>query len=209
MRVLERPEGIAGVLLLSSIGPLILLIILALRGDLPSIYGLFRPIEELAQKLPLSNWGFLAQLALVILVLAGFVVVTVLLQEAGDGTLGLTALVLLIVAVVLIALEGSFYPSINPWAAREAAKTGTVPELYLALHHWMNKSLQMVYMVFALLAYLGYGWSFLRTGLVPPWGAWAAIVWSLGWLAFTLVAQTTLPVAVFAWPWVVGIMLLI
>jgi hypothetical protein len=209
MQAFGNPEYIAGIILLGSIAPLIALIFLTFRGKLPSVYGLFRPIEELAENLPMSRWGLPLQLAGVILMLAGFAMVTILLEEAGDRALALIAFALLLAAIVLIAFEGSFYLSINPWAAEETAKSGSAPEIFTALHHWMNKSLQMVYMVFALLAFLGYGWSFLRTGTVPAWGGWATISWSLAWLIFTLASQITLPAVVFLWPWVVGVMLIV
>jgi hypothetical protein len=112
-------------------------------------------------------------------------------------------------SLILNAFEASFYQSMNPWAAEEAVRIGSSPQLYQALHHWFNTSVQMVYMMLGLLAYAGFGWSILRTGLLPDWTGWVTILWSVLWFLFTVVIQTTIPAGVFLWPWILGAMLLI
>lgn len=208
-QILDSEERIAGLLLVASIVPFTIFAILSIRGDFPSLYGLFRPIEDLADRIPLSAWGLICQVASLVLVIAGFGVLAVQLQEAGDGALPLIAFALLLGSAVLTAFEGSFYQSMNPWAAREAVRTGSSPELYQAMHHWFNTSVQIVYMMLGLLAFAGFGWSILRTGLLADWAGWATILWSMSWFILTVIVQTTIPAGVFVWPWILGVILII
>lgn len=208
-QILGSEEKIAGFLLVASIIPFAGLAILAIRGDFPSLYGLFRPIEDLADRLPLNAWGLICQVANLVLVVAGFGMLAVQLQGAGDRALPLIAFALLVGSAILMALEGSFYQSMNPWAAKEAVRTGSSPELYQAMHHWFNTSVQLVYMILGLLAFAGFGWSVLRTGLLPAWAGWMTVLWSLSWLILTVVTQITIPAGVFLWPWILGAILIL
>ena len=202
-------EGrVAGLILLASLVPFVLFGVTAVRGESPATYGLFRPIEDLASRLPVSAWGLVWQLTSLILVLAGFGILTSQLQARGEMFLPLLGFGLLLVSVALTSIEGSFYQFMSPWAAQESVRTGSTPEVFQAMFKWMNTSLQIVYMLFGLVAYGAYGWSILRAGYLPPWAGWTTIGWAAGWLIFTAVSQTTLPMSVFLWPWVLGAIIL-
>ena len=87
--IFDSQEHIAGVLLLASIVPFAAFAVLELTGSSPGNYGLFRPIEELADRLPVSSWGLVWQIAYLVMVLAGFCVMAARLIGAGDAALPL------------------------------------------------------------------------------------------------------------------------
>lgn len=196
-----------GILLLASLVPFAVFAFLAIRGNSPATYGLFRPVQDLAPRLPVRSWGLIWQLFNPILVLAGFGFIATGLQKDAGRTTALVGLALILVSVALNALEATFYQSMTPWAAQEAARTGAKPEIFTAMFDWMNRSLQIAYMIFGLLGYAAFGWSFLQSATLPSWIGWSTLLWSSFWLLFTVTAQTTLPVGVFLWPWVLGGML--
>ncbi len=130
MEIFQNSQRLAGFLLLSSLIPFILIVMLAAKGQLPSIYGLFRPIEQLTDKLPLRGRDLPVQMAFGILLIVGFGILTVHQQELGDKSLPLIAFVLFLAAMVLIAVEGAFYSSVNPWAAQRKPREQELPQPY-------------------------------------------------------------------------------
>lgn len=199
---------IAGLLHAGTAVFLVLLTIFAIRGDVPGIYGLFRPLEELADRLPVSPWVLLAEEALIILPLLGFGLLTHLLQEAGAPALSILSLVLFAFAALLYTIDIAFQHSVTPWAAEHAARTGSAPDIYEPLRHWMTTSVQNIYMILGLLGIIGYGWAILRTGLLPGWLGWLAIGWGGIWTLETIITYDAFPGMLYILPVVMGIVLL-
>jgi len=176
---------VAGILLLLSI--LIMLgavVLIAGQGKLGGMAAAFGGVHPKSSDA--SGLRTIARFAVPFTMaqLAGFVLVTLLLAQAGDRELAVVALVLLVFWSVLAAVEGSFQASVTVWAAKETARTGTTPEFFEPLRRWLNSELQPLNMSFALVAMLLFSWSALRTGLLPSWISWAALAWSL--LSFPL-----------------------
>lgn len=92
--------------------------------------------------------------------------------------------------------------SVETWAAQEAARTGSVPEVYEPLELWVGDSFGVAYRLH-LVAVAGFGWSILRAGLLTPWVGWVTIGWSFLWLVGSL-AGVGAPGVLFIMPAVIG-----
>lgn len=181
---IQNSNRVAGVLLVASllIG-LLALLILIVSGALPAFSALLR--GSLAEMAPYAAtfrrlnllWavGWITQLL-------GFSLLALLLLRAGDEYLAIPAFLAILVAAILGILHGTFHMSVETWAAQEAARTGTIPEIYEPLEAWVSDAFRVAYIAH-LVAMAGFGWAILRAGLLAPWVGWAAIGWSILWLA--------------------------
>jgi hypothetical protein len=141
-----------------------------------------------------------------LLQLVGFSVLSARLREAGDGGLALAALALLVLAVGVGVLEGSFHANVTVWAT-QVARSGPVPEFYEPLRRWLNSDVQIIYVSAFLSATLLYSLSALTTRLVPMWVGWSALGSSLlsAWHYFFVLGA---PAVIFVTPLVFGVGLL-
>lgn len=123
-----------------------------------------------------------------ILQLLGFGLLTIMLVQAGDETLAIPAFIAVVVAAILGVLHGTFNMSVEIWASQEAARTGSIPEIYVVLQDWISDTFRIGYLLY-LAATAVYGWAILRTDLLPAWLGMAAIGWSLLWLLSGLIGD--------------------
>lgn len=97
----------------------------------------------------------------------GFVLLERLLESAGDTVLAPVAMTIFLIAVVLVLAAESFG---------------------LKLDEYMYAPT----VAFVVLAFIGqalFGAAILRTGFLPAWIGWAAVVWSLAWLVILPLAR--------------------
>lgn len=97
----------------------------------------------------------------------GFVLLTQLLERAGDSILPPLALTIFVVGAVLDVAAESF-----------------------GLHEQAYIYAPIV--VFVILSFAGqavYGAAILRTGYLPGWTGWATVIWSLAWLVILPLAR--------------------
>ncbi|HEX6387148.1 MAG TPA: hypothetical protein VF177_20980 [Anaerolineae bacterium] len=174
---------IAGSLLVASLLILFLaLIILIASGAAPAFPAIVQ--GRLAQVAP-----YAATFRLLILVFAvgwivqllGLALLTRLLVRAGGEQLAILAFTLILVATIMAILWSAFRMSVELWAAQEAARTGSVPELFEPLKAWTSSFFRVASRAH-FLATAGFGLGILRTGLLARWVGWVAIGWSLLWL---------------------------
>lgn len=177
----ERAAG--SVLVASLLIGLIALVILIASGTLPAFSASLRgslaetaPYAATSRRLTLL-WtiGWVVQLL-------GFGLLTHLLLRAGDEYLAIPAFLAILVAAILGVLHGTFHMSVRIWAAQEAARIGSIPEVYEPLRAWVSDSFRVAYIAH-LLATAGFGWGILRAGFLAPCVGWTAIGWSILWLA--------------------------
>lgn len=206
---IQSPGRIAGIVLIASILILVIaLIIMIASGAMPAFFALLQ--GSLAQVAPYAATFRLLILLFVvgwIVQLLGFGLLTRLLLRAGDEQVAILAFILLLVAASLGILYSTFRMSVELWAAQEAARTGSIPEVYVALRGWISSFFRVAYRVH-LVAVAGFGWGIVRTGLLAPGIGWTAMGWSLLWLAGGL-AGVGAPGILFIMPAVIGIALLL
>ncbi len=202
----ERATG--SLLVASLLIGLLALIILVASGALPAFSALLQGSLELMvpyaatfRRLNLL-WtvGWIVQLL-------GFGLFTRLLLRAGDEYLAIPAFIAILSAAILGVLHGTFHMSVETWAAQEAARTGSVPEVYEPLRAWISSFFRVAYITH-LVAMVGFGWGILRAALLAPWVGWAAIGWSALWLVGGL-AGVGVPGILFIIPAVIGVSLLL
>lgn len=115
----------------------------------------------------------------------GFALLSRMLARAGQEQLALLAFTLILVTGITGILHGAFHVSLTTWAAEEAGRTGSIPELYQPLRAWADGAFRLGY-VGSFVAIALTGWAILRSGLLSPSLGWIAIGWSMlcfaGWL---------------------------
>ena len=199
-------QYLSGILLLA--GTMVIgtgMIVLAVRGELRGLDAGFMGVEGINNAATAFRTLEIYQVVWMILLFLGFGALTILLQEAGDHSISMLSLNLYIVMVVGMAIEGSFHSSVTVWAAREWSMKAAVPEFYEPLRQWVNGSVQLVYTSFGLLAMAGYGWSILRTRVLPRWVGWTVVGWIGFWGMFFVLRQETLPPILMIPPIILGV----
>jgi len=111
----------------------------------------------------------------VILTILGFVALAHGLRDTPAGLLATLVGIVYGTGAVFWLVNIAFRGSVQVWAAAEVVRTGSVPTGYEPLRLWAGL-LFSLYMVLAYLASAGLGWLMLRTGLVPRWAAWSAVI---------------------------------
>ncbi len=202
-------ERIGGLLMLMQ--PLLLLVavgVIAAQGKLGGMAAAFRGVGPQAGDASglriIAHFAIPAQIALI----AGFAFLAMLLYEGGDRGPAIAALALLVFSAAVSTVEGTFQASVTVWAAEQAARTGSVPELYEPLRRWANGDIQFVYMSAFLTAMLLFSWSAMRTGLLGSWIGWAALAASVA--AFPLYFLVLgAPLIIIVFPFIFGVGLLL
>ncbi|HUM67494.1 MAG TPA: hypothetical protein PLK31_01440 [Chloroflexota bacterium] len=117
--------------------------------------------------------------------LLGFALLARLLARAGEEQQALLAFTLALVTGLTGILHGAFHVGLTTWAAEEAGRTESIPEIYPPLRDATDGAFRLGY-AGSFVAMILIGWGILRTGLLPPSLGLAAIGWSTlcfaGWL---------------------------
>lgn len=202
---IQHPSQIAGSLLISSFLILLLaLIILIASGAFPAFSaGLQGSLAEMAPYAATFRWLNLLWTIGWIIQLLGFGLLTRLLLLAVEEQVAILAFIAILVATMLGILHGTFHMSVEIWAAKETARTGSIPGVYEPLQAWIGSSFRIAY-VLHLVALAGFGWGILRARLLEPWVGWVTIGWSVLWLVSYLVGVGA-PGILFIMPAAIGI----
>jgi hypothetical protein len=205
------PGRSAGVLLtLSILVPAAIFVILVIRGEMGGANAPFRGVTGIAEPPGAGlRRGRLFFVPAAIVLLVGYNLLTIQLQQSGDGILSNLGLNLMLFMVMLHILEQTFHSIVTTWALEETTQSGSVPPLYEQLRRWATPAMQHAYMLAGMLATALYGWAILQTGLLPGWIGWLSIGWGLLWIVLTLVAGEGFPLALYILPFVIGIALLV
>lgn len=201
-------ERTAGSLLVGSLIILLLAaIILIASGAMPGFSAMLQ--GSLAQVVPYAATFRLLSLFFIfgwIVNLLGLGLLAWLLARAGGEQLAVLAFTLIILATTLAILYSAFRMSVELWAAQEAARIGSIPEVFKSLQAWTNGFFGLAERMH-FLAMAGVGWGILRTGLLERWVGCMAIGWSLFWLLVGLGGGVP-PATPLIMPAVIGVTLL-
>jgi hypothetical protein len=113
-----------------------------------------------------------------ILAALAYVMLAVILRDAGDPIVSTLATVLFLIGIVSAIGYWALVLPITILAAEEASRTKTIPEYY-ERHQLAPESLMEIYIFLGLLATAGFGWALLETGILPGWVGWVTLGWGL------------------------------
>lgn len=99
-------------------------------------------------------------IAAILVATMGFLLLTRLLESAGDRIVAPLAMLITLVGTVLVI---------------------TAETHYLSQQQWISAAVS-VFIFLSLLGQAAFGASILRAGLLPAWVGWATIVWGLAWM---------------------------
>jgi hypothetical protein len=200
------PERVAGLLLFSAILiPILMLVVFALHGNLSDVFSQIGGAARnpFVRNVSLSGW-----ITASLLSLAGFNLISILLQRVGEKLLSGVALTAMLLATALLVLEATIHLAFGAWASDEFLRTGSEPALYSVFFEWSSVILQRIYVSVGYIGLVLFGWSILQTAWLPGWAGWMSIAWGGGMLGFLLLSRTTLPATLLIPGGVIGMILL-
>ena len=204
----DSAERIAGAaLLLSILSILVGLLIVATQSKFRGLAAAFMGVEGMGEAASALAVMAKAGLPFALLQVVGFGVLAAQLQGAGEASMATVSFGLLIFALTVSSIEGTFQGSVTVWAGQQWARTGSVPEMYEALRTWINGSIQPVYIFAYLAAMAGFSWGILLAGLLAPWVGWLSLGWSIFWIVGYMVVG--IPAVIIVFPLIYGIGLLL
>ena len=154
------------------------------------------------------RWGFRIVLVGWVVAALGYVMLTVLLRDAGDPIISTLASVLFLMGIASAIAFWAFSLTANVLAAEEMARTKIMPEYYKVLVV-SAESLLGVYQLLALLATAGFGWALLQTGILPSWVGWITLGWGMLWAGLFLKTSEGIPLLPMVMQIVIGSSLLL
>ncbi|MGO8948747.1 MAG: hypothetical protein ACLQUY_14065 [Ktedonobacterales bacterium] len=138
------------------------------------------------------QWSLSLFITGLIVTILGLAMLTMLLRNAGDRTFSLLALVALVFGGVLMVIFLAFPLGVESLAAQATARTGVIPDYFMALTLWTNV-LFAIYTILAFVALAFYGGAVLSTRLLPHWVGWLLIAYSLAGLVVTGTSSGNVP----------------
>jgi len=154
------------------------------------------------------RWGCRFILIGWIVAALGYVMLAVLLRDAGDPIISTLAAVLFLIGIGAAVVFWAFWVSPTVLAAEEMARTSTVPAYYEILQVSAESSLG-VYQLLGLLATAGFGWALLQTGYLPSWVGWITLGFGVVWAGVHLRSDETIPLLPMVMQVVIGVTLLL
>lgn len=154
------------------------------------------------------HWATLSFLGAILVTLFGLVLLAGLLRDAGDEGFSAVGLAAFAAGAVLWVIHLAARLTIDPWAGKELAATGAIPQAFTPFSRWNGA----VFTIFSFLAFGGmllFGVAILVTPLLPAWLGWATIVYCLGGLALHTITGDSLPIMHHVMPLVIGLVLLL
>ena len=138
----------------------------------------------------------------------GYVMLAALLRDAGDPITSTLASVLFLIGIMAAVVFWAFHVSPTLLAAKETARTSTVPDYYESLQLAAESSLG-VYQLLGLLATAGFGWALLQTDILPGWVGWVTLGWGVVWAGVFLKTSDGIPLLPMVMQVVIGVALLL
>ena len=153
-------------------------------------------------------WATLSFIGAILVTLFGLGLLAGLLRDAGDLGFSTVGLLAFAVGTILWVIHLAERLTIHPWAGKELASKGAIPDVYTALSVWT----WAMFLIFTVLAFVGvmmFGGAILATSLLPHWLGWAAIIYSAGGLILLAITRDALPIMHHLMPLVFGIVLVL
>ncbi|HEY7339475.1 MAG TPA: hypothetical protein VH591_01220 [Ktedonobacterales bacterium] len=153
-------------------------------------------------------WATVSFIGAILVTLFGLGLLAGLLRVAGDPGFSDVGLLAFAVGAVLWVIHLAERLTVHPWAGKELAMKGAIPEVYTALSTWT----WAMFVIFTILAFGGmmaFGGAILATNLLPHWLGWTTIIYSAVGLVILAITRDALPIMHHLMPFVIGIVLLL
>ncbi|HEU0027909.1 MAG TPA: hypothetical protein VFQ25_12395 [Ktedonobacterales bacterium] len=144
----------------------------------------------------------------VITTLLGLTLLGSLFRGAGDPGFSQVGLLAFAFGAVMWVINLAARLTVDPWAAKEMAATGKIPEVYTPITAWTG-ALFVVYTILTFTALALYGGAALATSLLPGWVGWASIIYGLAGLLLLAASRDAPPFLHYLMPILLGILLLL
>jgi hypothetical protein len=202
-----NPERLAGVLLVSALLLLFLMLgLFAIRGNLMEVFAQIQGVthNSFVRIISLSVWITAALLSL-----AGYTLLSTLLEREGVQFILKTAWTAMLIATVFLILEATIHVAFGSWAAEDLNRSEIEVDLYQVIIQWASITLQRVYVPVGYISLMLFGWAILRTDWLPDWSGWVTLAWGGSMLGMLLLLNTTLPATLLIPGALIGIVLLL
>jgi hypothetical protein len=153
------------------------------------------------------RWANVFMGAAAVTLLAGLIMLTTMLDQAGERTLSRLGLVGFLLSTILWVIFSIIRGVVTPAVAAEIATSNAPPPYYETLARW-TFALFFVSAIAGFLALASYGASLLQAELVPAWVGWVTLLVNLVFLIHLLITGDTLPAFLYLTPLLIGIFLL-
>ena len=154
------------------------------------------------------RWGFRIIFVGWVVAALGYVMLAVLLRDAGDPIISTLAAMLFLIGIASAFVFWSLSVTVNVLAAEETARTSNVPAYYEILQLSAESSLG-IYQLLGLLATAGFGWAVLQTGMLPSWVGWMTLGFGVFWAGVFLKTSEAIPLLPMVMQVVIGVSLLL
>ena len=154
------------------------------------------------------RWATLSFIGAILVTLFGLDLLAGLLRATGDPGFASVGLIAFAAGSVLWLAYLAARLTVDPWAGKELAATGEIPESYAPLRLW-NGALFTVFSYLAFAGMLLFGAAILATPFLPHWLGWATLIYSAGGLALHTITHDSLPIMHHQAPFVIGVELLL
>lgn len=183
--------------------------LIAARGQFRGVAAGFIGVEGVGRDAAALATLMRALALFAILQLVGFGVLASVMSRAGEQTLGLISFGLWVFGSAAAVIRGVSEGTLTVWAGEQWTETGAVPEIYEPLNAFAQSSFFWYAEIPWLVAAAGFGWGVVRSGVLPSWVGYVAIVWSAVWLLFPLIFRFDLPAVLAVYPVLFGVGMLI
>lgn len=153
-------------------------------------------------------WATISFIGAILVALFGLGLLAGLLHDAGDPGFADVGLLAFAVGAVLWVIHLAERLTVHPWAGKELAMKGVIPEVYRALSTW-TWAMFLIFTVLAFVGVMAFGGAILASSLLPHWLGWAAIIYSALGLVILAITRDALPIMHHLMPLVFGIVLLL
>lgn len=153
-------------------------------------------------------WATISFIGAILVALFGLGLLAGLLHDAGDPGFADVGLLAFAVGAMLWVIHLAERLTVHPWAGKELAMKGVIPEVYRALSTW-TWAMFLIFTVLAFVGVIAFGGSILASSLLPHWLGWAAIIYSALGLVILAITRDALPIMHHLMPLVFGIVLLL
>lgn len=154
------------------------------------------------------RWATISFIGAILVTLLGLDLLAGLLRGAGDPGFAEAGLLAFAAGAMLWVIFLAARLNVDPWAGKELAAHGAIPDVYAALSAWN----WAMFVLFSILAYVGvmaFGGAVLASSLLPHWLGWATIIYSAAGLIILAITRDSIPATHHVMPFVMGILLLL
>jgi hypothetical protein len=184
--------------------------VLFARGQFGEVLALPRKerFSIIARHLADYRRGYGSVLVAWIVAALGYIMLAVLLRDAGEPIIAMLAAALFLLGIVSALVFWVLEVPSTLAVSEQLARTSIMPEYFEPLQLAADASL-WVYQLLGLAATAGFGWALLQVGMLPSWIGWITLGWGVLWVGVLLRTSEGIPLLPMVMQLVIGAALLV